>query len=205
MKRYNNTEKVMILLIIRNLIRLAIRVTILIFLFSVLKVTVNAVVFRSITQPEVLVVNRVGLPIELPEVTQEPTEPVQEIQVEEQATLPQEAETSPQGRKVALTLSHYTDSAEENGGYAGLDAMGQKLVWGTMASNNFDKGTKIYVDEYEHVFTVSDVGSSKYLKVLDDGSIKVDIFVPRLDGESREDYKARVLYMGVIKTTGYIQ
>ena len=213
MNRYDYNNKMIVLLIIRNLIKLAIRVGILIFILSALKVTVNAVVFRSISQPEVKVFGRVGLPIELPEtevvVTEEPVEATREVsepvEKQEQVETPKPKEVSNKGTKVALTLSHYTDSAEENGGYAGLDAMGQKLKWGTLASNNFKKGTKIYIEQYEHVFTVSDVGSSKYLKKLSDGSIKVDVFVPRRDGESRTDYRQRVLNLGIIKTYGYIQ
>lgn len=174
----------------------------------------RGVVFIGVEQPEVLSIGRVGLPIEIeeyhvdpePEVaTEEPQMPAEEVKEPVEEKPVEKAKTSPEGTRVALTLSHYSDLAEENGGYAGLDAMGNKLVWGTLASNNFKKGTKIYIEHYEHTFTVSDVGSSKYLKKLSDGSIKVDVFVPRKSGESTKAYKQRVMNLGIVKTFGYVK
>ena len=42
------------------------------------------------------------------------------------------------------------------------------------------------------------------INTLEDGTLRLNIFVPRLDGESDIDYNNRVLQMGVVETIVYI-
>lgn len=107
-------------------------------------------------------------------------------------------------QRVYLTLSHYGDTAGENGGYAHKTASGGNLFDGVIASNNFSFNTKIYIEHYGRTFTVKDTGNTSVLKRLPDGSIKIDVFVPREQGESYSHYKSRLLQLGIVKTYGYI-
>lgn len=109
-----------------------------------------------------------------------------------------------EGEEFDITLSFYGDTAEENGGFAGLAASGETLEYGIIASNNFEIGTKIYIEELGDTFVVKDTGNSDVLKLLSDGSIKIDVFIPRNEGEIDRDYKARLFQLGLKKTTGYI-
>ena len=63
-------------------------------------------------------------------------------------------------------------------------------------------GTKIMIEGNEYV--VEDRGSSKYIKVNNDGSIRLDVYLPRLDGESDSAYYKRIQSKGVKKVRGYI-
>ena len=46
------------------------------------------------------------------------------------------------GTPIKMKITFYGDFASENGGYASLDAQGNKLVAGTVASNAYKFGTK---------------------------------------------------------------
>lgn len=106
--------------------------------------------------------------------------------------------------RVAFTLSHYGDTAGENGGYAHKTASGVNLFDGVVASNNFPFYTKIFLENYQKTYMVLDTGNKNVLKKLPDGSIKIDIFVPRKSGESNADYKNRIMDLGIRKTYGYV-
>ena len=63
-------------------------------------------------------------------------------------------------------------------------------------------GTKIMIEGNEYV--VEDRGSSKYIKVNNDGSIRLDVYLPKIDGESDNEYYKRIQSKGVRKVKGYI-
>lgn len=100
------------------------------------------------------------------------------------------------GTAVTMTLTFYGDFAHENGGYAGIDAQGNKLVAGTVASNVYSFGTKFSMDG--QVFTVRDRGGSNF-----NSSNRLDVFVPRRQGESNSAYARRISNYGRKTVTMY--
>lgn len=100
------------------------------------------------------------------------------------------------GAPITLKLSFYGDFAHENGGYAGMDAQGNKLVSGTIASNVYPFGTKFSFNG--QTFTVRDRGGSHF-----DDPNRLDVFVPRNPGESDSAYSARISNYGRKTITGY--
>lgn len=108
-------------------------------------------------------------------------------------------------QKINLTLSFYGSGEDENGvGMGNITASGAKLHYGVVASNNFKLKTKIYIDKLGDTFTVLDTGSPKHLRQLSDGSIKIDVYVPKLGNESVGQYKRRIMNMGIVKTVGWV-
>lgn len=97
-----------------------------------------------------------------------------------------------------FTLTFYTSLADENGGYAGMNAMGGQLQYGQVASNVFSFGTQIYLEGYG-TFKVADRGGSAFNK-----SNRLDVFIPRKQDESDSQYKKRVNDMGIQKVRGKI-
>ena len=97
-----------------------------------------------------------------------------------------------------FTLTFYTSLADENGGYAGMNAMGEQLQYGQVASNVFSFGTQIYLEGYG-TFKVADRGGSAFNK-----SNRLDVFIPRKQDESDSQYKKRVNDMGIQKVRGKI-
>lgn len=100
------------------------------------------------------------------------------------------------GTPVKMTLTFYGDFAHENGGYTGIDAQGNKLVAGTVASNVYSFGTKF---EYNgQIFTVRDRGGRNF-----NSSNRLDVFVPRKSGESNSAYAKRIREYGRKTVTMY--
>ena len=97
-------------------------------------------------------------------------------------------------RKVNIVATFYTGSAKENGGFANLTATGKKLSRGICASNNFDFGTKIFLDGYG-VYEVQDRGNPKYIRQIDDETYRIDIYVP---------IRKTAMKLGVKLVQGYI-
>jgi 3D (Asp-Asp-Asp) domain-containing protein len=100
--------------------------------------------------------------------------------------------------EVDITLTFYTSLAEENGGFNGINCIGKKLTSGTVANNVLPLGTEIYTKEFG-TLTVSDRGGNNFNTIN-----RLDVYVPREDGESDRDYFIRVNKMGKIKVKGYI-
>ena len=95
-----------------------------------------------------------------------------------------------------MTLTFYGDFAHENGGYTGIDAQGNKLVAGTVASNVYSFGTKF---EYNgQIFTVRDRGGRNF-----NSSNRLDVFVPRKSGEWNSAYAKRIREYGRKTVTMY--
>lgn len=100
------------------------------------------------------------------------------------------------GTPVNMTMTFYGDFAHENGGYAGIDCNGDKLVAGTVASNYYPQGTQFEFNG--QVFTVRDRGGSNF-----NNPNRLDVFVPRLNNESDSDYTKRIRHYGVKKVVMY--
>ena len=100
------------------------------------------------------------------------------------------------GTPVQMTLTFYGDFAHENGGYSGIDAQGNKLVAGTVASNVYSFGTQFYFNG--QVYTVRDRGGSNF-----NSSNRLDVFVPRKSGESDSSYAKRIRQYGRKTVTMY--
>lgn len=100
------------------------------------------------------------------------------------------------GTPVKMTLTFYGDFAHENGGYTGIDAQGNKLVAGTVASNVYSFGTKFEFNG--QVFTVRDRGGKNF-----NSSNRLDVFVPRKSGESNSAYAKRIRNYGRKTVTMY--
>lgn len=102
------------------------------------------------------------------------------------------------GYNIDIVLTFYTSLAEENGGYRGINCMGQKLIPGMVANNVLPLGTEIYTSEFG-TLTVSDRGGNNFNTIH-----RLDVYIPRNNGESDSDYLKRVNDMGKVKVNGYI-
>ena len=100
------------------------------------------------------------------------------------------------GTPIQMTLTFYGDFAHENGGYAGIDAQGNKLVAGTVASNVYSFGTQFHFNG--QVYTVRDRGGRNF-----NSSNRLDVFVPRKSGESDSAYAKRIKQYGRKTVTMY--
>ena len=101
----------------------------------------------------------------------------------------QSINTRAMGTPIKMTMTFYGDFAHENGGYAGIDCNGNKLVAGTVASNYYPQGTQFEFNG--QIFTVRDRGSSSF-----NSANRLDVFVPRLKNESDSSYSKRIREYG---------
>ena len=100
------------------------------------------------------------------------------------------------GTPIEITMTFYGDFAHENGGYAGLDCNGNKLIAGTVASNYYAQGTQFELNG--QLFTVRDRGGSNF-----NSPNRLDVFVPRLENESNSSYSKRIKHYGRKTVTMY--
>lgn len=100
-------------------------------------------------------------------------------------------------KKITCKIYHYTSLASENGGYAGYGSLG-KLNSKTIANNYWALGRNIYIEGYG-MKKVADRGGRGL-----NTPFKLDVYVPRIKGESNRQYKKRVNRMGVKKRTCYV-
>lgn len=108
----------------------------------------------------------------------------------------QSINTRAMGTPVKMTMTFYGDFAHENGGYAGIDCNGNKLVAGTVASNYYPQGTQFEFNG--QIFTVRDRGSSSF-----NSANRLDVFVPRFKNESDSSYSKRIREYGRRTVTMY--
>ena len=106
-------------------------------------------------------------------------------------------ESYKQGTEVDFILTFYTSLPCENGGYT-TTAWGEPLTYGVVASNVYSKGTTIYLEGYGQS-VVADRGGSNF-----DNYNRLDVFIPKKEGESESQYYERVNALGVVKTKGYV-
>jgi 3D (Asp-Asp-Asp) domain-containing protein len=123
------------------------------------------------------------------------------------ARLPQELKNNVYSRGgkavkfIEFTITHYTSLGAENNNFSvtcngiPLSSFKENEL---IASNFYKQGTKLWLNEIGTV-TIGDRGSSRFSKAN-----RLDLFVPRLKGESNKKYKARVLGMGVKKVKGIV-
>ncbi|WP_411682321.1 hypothetical protein [Clostridium thailandense] len=102
------------------------------------------------------------------------------------------------GYEIDIVLTFYTSLAEENGGYRDINCLGQKLTPGMVANNVLPLGTEIHTNEFG-TLTVSDRGGNNFNTIH-----RLDVYIPRNNGESDSDYLKRVNDMGKVKVNGYI-
>ena len=106
---------------------------------------------------------------------------------------------------IDIECSFYTNLFEENGTH-GKDALGNPLIFGCVAiPYELDLGTKLEIDLYPNTtFIGNDRGSKKHIRITEDGTYRIDVFIPRKYGEDDYSYLHRVNNMGKVKTTGRI-
>ena len=124
-----------------------------------------------------------------------------EEEAKKQKELEEQKKNEPQLQTFVLT--YYGLLTSECGNTKGITASGKRISRGMIASPPQLKfGTKIMIEGNEYV--VEDRGSSKYIKVNNDGSIRLDVYLPKIDGESDNEYYKRIQSKGVRKVKGYI-
>ena len=102
-----------------------------------------------------------------------------------------------------FVLTYYGSTVNECGNSLGITASGKKVQSGMVASPpSLEFGTQIEINGT--IYTVEDRGSSDKIKENDDGSIRLDVFIPRLEGENDNQYEKRVNNMGVQRIEGTI-
>lgn len=106
--------------------------------------------------------------------------------------------------EVNIHVSYYTDLQCENTiNKETTDALGGKLVRGTIAiPRSMPLGTKFIIEGFDGEYIGKDRGSRKYIKWIDGNTMKIDMYIARIYGESDDDYFKRVNSKGITKTTG---
>lgn len=113
--------------------------------------------------------------------------------------------------EINVECTFYTSLASCNGDSLGLTASGVKLNTMTVAVPRkkdstkplYPFSTKIYIEEIGERL-VEDTGNPNYLKIKEDGTVIIDVYVPRNKGETDAQYKSRVLKMGRFNTTAKV-
>lgn len=95
-------------------------------------------------------------------------------------------------------LTFYSGLVCENSKYGAVNHKGVKLFDGVVANNVLPYKTKIKLDGWGMV-EVLDVGGNNF-----DSSKRLDVYVPRNQGESDSEYYNRVQKMGCVKVKGKI-
>ncbi|HBJ1650914.1 TPA: hypothetical protein LA460_000133 [Clostridium botulinum] len=95
-------------------------------------------------------------------------------------------------------LTFYTSLNCENG-YGAKTCNNKPLSRGIVANNHYRQYTKLYLEGYGEV-TVADKGSNKHFN----NDFRLDVFVPRNNGENDSEYLNRVNNIGRQKVKGKI-
>lgn len=96
-------------------------------------------------------------------------------------------------------VSFYTGLDEENSIYGAVNCRHLPLERGMVANNVLPYGTKIYLDNDFGTRTVEDTGS----KIFNDSN-RIDLYVARNDGETKEQWRKRAESYGIRHIWGYI-
>lgn len=103
--------------------------------------------------------------------------------------------------KQTFILTYYGATYNECGNNKFITASGIPVREGHIAvPKEIPFGSKIIINGNEYIAT--DRGNPKYICMLNDGSIRVDIFISRRNGESTSQYEKRIAKMGTQKTVG---
>ncbi len=109
--------------------------------------------------------------------------------------------TTPNVKYTTFDLTFYTSLPVENGGYTSMACGGKianvkEIIY--VANNVYPCGTQIYLEGYG-VMTVKDRGGKSF-----DSKTRLDVLIPRNQGESDNNYFKRVNNKGRQKAKGYI-
>ena len=106
-------------------------------------------------------------------------------------------------KEITCCLSFYTTLNSENG-YGAIDAQGNKLKFGTIAiPRSIPLGTQFQFDYFgDVVFTGTDRGSTKHIRITDEGVYRIDVCIERPYGYSDSQYWQYVNNMGKVTTKG---
>jgi 3D (Asp-Asp-Asp) domain-containing protein len=96
-------------------------------------------------------------------------------------------------------VTFYTGLDEENSIYGAVNCRRLPLEKGMVANNILPYGTKIYLENDYGVRTVSDTGGKNF-----NSSNRIDMFVERRDGETKEQWRKRAESYGIKHIRGYI-
>lgn len=99
------------------------------------------------------------------------------------------ANSQAKGKAIVMSLSFYSE-------LSGICADGSKISYGAIASNVYPLGTKFLING--EVFTVRDRGGPHF-----NSYNRLDVFIPRKNGESNTDYRNRLLKLGRQTVTVY--
>ena len=115
-------------------------------------------------------------------------------------------ENLPQSKEyveIEVEITFYTSLIEENTSWGGVDAEGNPLIWGTLAvPRSVALGTKFEIEGYEGtIFTARDRGGKNHIKIKENGTYRVDMFIPRNKNEDDNQYWKRVNDYGRITRT----
>ena len=122
---------------------------------------------------------------------------IEERELEEQKRLEEEKNK----HKRNFIVTYYGSTYNECGNNHFITASGVPVEEGHIAvPNNIPFGSKIILNGVEYLAT--DTGNPKYICELDDGTLRVDVFVARQYGESDYQYEKRVNNMGTKKIEG---
>lgn len=108
--------------------------------------------------------------------------------------------------EIDVVATFYTSLEECNGeGNAGKNAIGGELVATSLAvpRDSIPFGTKVYIEGIG-LRIADDVGNPEYIKINPNGSYRLDVFMERIPGETDKQYKARIMRMGVVRTTAKV-
>lgn len=113
--------------------------------------------------------------------------------------------------EIECELTFYTDLYSCNGSDDKLTASGAILNSKTVAVPRkkgstkpvFPFGTNIVIEGIGERI-VEDTGNPNYLKIKEDGTYILDVYVPRNKGEKDKAYKKRILEMGRVTTTAKV-
>lgn len=105
--------------------------------------------------------------------------------------------------EIQAVLSFYSTLNEENG-QGSIDAQGNELKYGTIAiPRSIELGTKFQFDYFgDKIFTGTDRGSEKHIRIDDNGIYRIDVCIERPQGYSDSQYWQYVNDMGKIETKG---
>lgn len=127
----------------------------------------------------------------------------QKERLRKQKELEEQKRNEPEWQEQIFILTYYGATYNECGNTKFITASGIPVNEGHIAvPKEIPFGSKIMINGNEYIAT--DRGNPKYICILKDGSIRVDIFISRINGESISQYEKRIAKMGTQKVNGKI-
>lgn len=123
---------------------------------------------------------------------------LKELEIEKQ----KQVEESKDGIPIRLLVTYYGNTTSQCGNSKGIMANGDTVHYGSIAvPQSIPLGSKIIMDKSGREFIAKDRGNSKYICELGENYYRVDIFIPKNEGESILAYEKRVRAMGTDDVT----